>query len=292
MTPHQYWIPRGHIESQEIHPSDCGHHTFETAARPPSDLLNYTQNKNAQKRNEGTPSFRRKHTMVQTVIKSKDSDKPCQTQKDLSLTFPLFLSLPLLHCLSRSNGERKAFVTVTGDFSSTQSSYSSARKPSRHCEHSEHSVHEEPSDSELSQHASLSSWQERSMLMWQLKDTRPGSQSSRMSATTSLDQSSPMTSTARFVDVVLVKLKRRRTLNSCTVKATLLQTGFCGQPYLHRSPKSREEALSNRKASSSITMCRPIRAHAFTVSAEPKLHQFVEYPRLFLQPITRIVPRC
>ena len=41
------------------------------------------------------------------------------------------------------------------------------------------------SDSELSKHASLISWQSRSMAMWQLKATRPSSQSSRKSATTS-----------------------------------------------------------------------------------------------------------
>ena len=46
------------------------------------------------------------------------------------------------------------------------------------------------------QHA-LISWQRRSMAMWQLKATRPNSQSSRKSATTSLDQSCPVTSMAR-----------------------------------------------------------------------------------------------
>ena len=62
------------------------------------------------------------------------------------------------------------------------------RESSQHWEHSEQG---EPSDSELSQHASLTSWQRRSMAMWQLNATRPSSQSSRKSATTSLDQSCP-----------------------------------------------------------------------------------------------------
>ena len=67
-------------------------------------------------------------------------------------------------------------------------------RTSRHCEHSEQG---EPSDSELSQHASLFSWQRRFLVMWQLKATLPSSQSSRKSATTSHDQSCPMTSMAR-----------------------------------------------------------------------------------------------
>ena len=32
-------FPRAHIESEENHPSDCGHHAFEGWQRPPSDLL-------------------------------------------------------------------------------------------------------------------------------------------------------------------------------------------------------------------------------------------------------------
>ena len=51
-----------------------------------------------------------------------------------------------------------------------------------------------PKYSELAQHASLVSWQRRSIASWLLKATRPSSQSSRKSATTSLDQSCPMTS--------------------------------------------------------------------------------------------------
>ena len=41
-----------------------------------------------------------------------------------------------------------------------------------------------------------------------------------------------------------------------------------GQPYLHISPKSGEKSLSDRRAFSSAILCRPIKAHVFTVSAE------------------------
>ena len=44
--------------------------------------------------------------------------------------------------------------------------------------------------------------------------------------------------------------------------------GFFGQPYVHMSPKSGEESLSDRRAPSSAIICKPIKAHAFTVSAE------------------------
>ena len=40
---------------------------FSSGVRPPFDLLNYTQNKEAHKQNEGKPPFRRKHIMFKTV---------------------------------------------------------------------------------------------------------------------------------------------------------------------------------------------------------------------------------
>ena len=54
----------------------------------------------------------------------------------------------------------------------------------------------EPNFSEHAQHASLISWQRRSSAVCQLKATLASSQSSRKSATRSLDQSCPMTSMA------------------------------------------------------------------------------------------------
>ena len=73
-------------------------------------------------------------------------------------------------------------LAVTVELPGSRPSHSSVRESSKHCEHGEHG---EPTDSELSQHASLISWQSRSMAVWQLKATRPSSQSSRKSATTS-----------------------------------------------------------------------------------------------------------
>ena len=60
---------------------DCGRHAFEkwheTSFRP-SELY---FKKNPHKRNEATPSFRRRHTNVQTVTKSKDKDKPAHLKR-------------------------------------------------------------------------------------------------------------------------------------------------------------------------------------------------------------------
>ena len=55
---------------------------------------------------------------------------------------------------------------------------------------------------------------------------------------------------------------------------------FFGQPYLHMSLKSRENSLFDRRASSSS---RPIKAHAFTVSAETQGPNSTNSLRLFLQ---------
>ena len=48
-------------------PSDRGHKASEKVVRPLFDILNNTQNKEAHKWTEGTPSFWRKHNNVQTV---------------------------------------------------------------------------------------------------------------------------------------------------------------------------------------------------------------------------------
>ena len=74
--------------------------------------------------------------------------------------------------------------------------------------HSEHKERGEPSDSELP-NTHPSSWQRSSMVMWQLKAALPSSQFSRMSATTSLDQSCPMTSKARHSLSCPCKSKQR-----------------------------------------------------------------------------------
>ena len=69
----------------------------------------------------------------------------------------------------RGRNARKGFVAVTvlqGSFTGTAFTMKVG----------------EPSDFELSQHASLISWQRKSIAMWQLKATRQSSQSSRKSA--------------------------------------------------------------------------------------------------------------
>ena len=84
--------------------------------KPPSDLLSNTQNKNAHKRNEGTPSFRRRHTNVHTVTKVEGQRQASSTQKGLWLTvlLPLFLSPhPSPQVSQPVHGERKAFVAVS-----------------------------------------------------------------------------------------------------------------------------------------------------------------------------------
>ena len=77
--------------------------------------------------------------------------------------------IPLL-CHSPSTVRERLSLAVTVDFPSSRLSHSSARESSPRCEHYEQW---ELSDSELSQHASLNSWQKKSMAMWQLKVTRP-----------------------------------------------------------------------------------------------------------------------
>ena len=56
--------------------------SFRKVVRLLFDLLNNTQNKEAHKRTEGTPSFRRRHTVFKLWQMSKDSDRPTQTQKE------------------------------------------------------------------------------------------------------------------------------------------------------------------------------------------------------------------
>ena len=70
----------------------------------------------------------------------------------------------------------------------------------------------EPNYSDLTQHASLISWQRRSIAVWQLNATRPSSQPSRKSATTSLDQSWSVRMYARSVTA---RNRLRRHLSCC-----------------------------------------------------------------------------
>ena len=113
--------------------------------------------------------------------KSKNSDRRTQTQKEAKRAFKILTlrsSFEPSACRSPPSTRDRLLFVVTVDFPGTQSSHS-AREPSRHCEHSEQG---EPSDSQLSPHASLISKQRSFMVMWQLKATLPCSQSSRSPA--------------------------------------------------------------------------------------------------------------
>ena len=106
-------------------------------------------------------------------------------QQDLSrflLSFLFSQHIPLLPCHSPST-VRERLCYCDG----------STRELHWHTDQSEN---EGANDSELTQHASLISWQRRSIAIWQLNATRPSSKSSRKSGTTSLDQSCSMTSMA------------------------------------------------------------------------------------------------
>ena len=87
VAPHQCWnicdwktterdqtkrsrFPLAHIESQENPSFRLWPSRFRKVARPPSDLLNYTQNtKRHTNKMEGTASFRRRHTMFKLCQK-------------------------------------------------------------------------------------------------------------------------------------------------------------------------------------------------------------------------------
>ena len=63
-------------------------------------------------------------------------------------------------------------------------------------------------------------------------------------------------------------LHRRSTSLPAHSTPLLRQSGLFWQPHRHISPKPGEDSLSDPRAFSSAIMCRPIKAHAFTVSAE------------------------
>ena len=101
--------------------------------------------------------------------------------------------------------------------------------------------------------------------MWQLKAT-PSSQSSRKSATTSLDQSCPKTSTARHS---LLSSDTSQPREVSHAEQEPIHSGLLGQPYLSMSPKSEDSLPRDPAAASAAKRCRPINAHA--VSAETQV---------------------
>ena len=183
--------------------------------------------------------------MFKLFLNSKETDKPIQLKRARrSRSFSLFFSdqILLLNCHRSSTvRERLLFLSRL------------AREPFWHCDHSEQ---REPTDSELTQHASLISWQRRSIAIWQLKATRPSSQSSRMSATTSLDQSCPMTQHS------LLCFYSSPPQEASLAEHELIHSGHIGQPCLHMSPNSGDWRPRDLASPSAAKRCRPISATA------------------------------
>ena len=160
-------------------------------------------------------------------------------------SFSHFLSphpSPFRH--SSSTVRERLSLAVTVDIPGSRPSHFSARESSQHCEHSEHG---EPSDSELSQHTSLISWHRRSMAMRQLKATRPSSQSSRKSATTSPDQSCPKISKAQHS--LLCSYTYKPTVLSLPEQDTssFFQRWYLGPLSPGIPPRSSEKALQDEE---------------------------------------------
>ena len=131
-----------------------------------------------------------------------------------------------------------------------------------HCKNSERG---EFCEFELTQHASLISWHKMSIAMWQLNATRLSSQSSKKRDTTSLDQ---------FAQRLQERGYRRcaRNLQKTCLHFLPTHRQRCSKQCFLGSHTSislslGEESPSNRRAVSSAIMWRPIKAHAFTVSA-------------------------
>ena len=193
-------FPRAHIESQENH-SSCGHPRLRKVARPPSDRLNYTQKqRGAHTKRRNTPIPKREHDVQTVTKKSRKPDKPRKKRKE-----------PSNYSLSDLLSNFQPVAHVPSSFISSQhipllQGHSPFMLRASCCDnstrellwHSEHSERGEPRDLGLTQHASLISWQRRSIAVWQLNATRPSSQSSKERETTSPDQFCPTTSRARL----------------------------------------------------------------------------------------------
>ena len=78
--------------------------SFRKVVRPPFDFLNFTQNKEAHKRTEGTPSFWRRHTIFKLQQKSEGSDRPTHSHYSLSLHFSQHIALLKSYSLSILRG--------------------------------------------------------------------------------------------------------------------------------------------------------------------------------------------
>ena len=159
--------------------------------------------------------------------KSKDSDRPTHTQKKRkeppnpsreikkpltlrpfsklqlvasSFSFIFFHHIPFLYVTAPSMVRERLSLASAVDF---PASHSSARESSQHCEHSEQ---REPSDFELSQACIPHFLAEKVHGRVAAQSCPRKLPTSRKSATTSLDQSCPMTSIAWHSLIVLVHM--------------------------------------------------------------------------------------
>ena len=240
-------------------PSDRGHKASERWWGFFSTFLNNTQNKEAHKWTEGTPSFWRRHTMFKLWQMSKDSDRPTQTERETqgALTTHSHTIAPNTSLFSKVTARpcwEKRFLCYDN---------SRTRELLWHCENSERG---EFCEFELTQHASVISWHKKAMAMWQLNATRPSSQSSKKRDTTSLDQFAQRLQERGYRRCAR-NLQKKTCPHFLPTQCHRCKQGFFGQPYLYMSLSSGEESPSNRRAFSSAIMWRPIKAHAFTVSA-------------------------
>ena len=147
---------------------------FRKVAKPPSDLLNYIQNRKAHIRKERTPSFQKKAHDVRTVTKkTRNPDKPTENQRETQGAFKLLtlrssfkLSAYRSHSLFLHFSQHIPLLLGHSPFMCDKST----RELLWHCEHSERS---EPRSFELTQpnkHPSC-----LGTAMWQLGATRPSS---------------------------------------------------------------------------------------------------------------------
>ena len=137
------------------------------ADQPPFDLLNFIhKHKSTFETTESLTPTRHKVSTLRPNVEEKRIPTGALCQQDLSgflLTCLFSHHIPLLSCHSPST-VREMLCYCDG----------STRELHWHPDYSES---EGPNDAELTQHASLISWQRRSIAIWQLNATRPSSKS-------------------------------------------------------------------------------------------------------------------
>ena len=202
-------------------PSDRGHKASERWWGLFSTFLNNTQNKEAHKWTEGTPSFWRRHNMFKLWQMSKDSDRPTQTQKETqgALTTHSHTISPNTSLSSKVTARpcwEKGFFAVTIP---EQESCSGTVKTAK----------------EVSS-ANLSSLNTHPSFLGIKRPMPCGSLTPPVLAPNPPRKETPLHLTnlpndfkSEVIDVVLVIFKRRRALTSCPLIATAApNSGFLG----------------------------------------------------------------